>query len=133
MHNSQQHHSIVFFDGHCLFCQTSVQWLLKKDKNKNLLFASLQGKKAQELRNQQVWPDSIVFFTDGKIYFESSAALKISAKLPFPFPLAIVFFIVPSFIRNALYRYIAANRYKWFGKSEACYLPNEEERARFID
>lgn len=127
---------IILFDGVCNFCQGSVKFIMKHEKNQSLKFASLQSEIGQKLLNQYQVPketDSIVFIKNGKAYIKSTAALKISTYLSFPLYLLVVFIIIPAFIRNFVYDIIAKNRYKWFGKQDACMLPSPEVRARFLE
>ncbi len=132
-----QNNHIVLFDGVCNLCQGSVQFLIKHDKKGQLKYASLQSKLGGKLLKQYKMDgenvDSIVFISNNKAYKESTAAIKIAQKLNFPFNLLQVFWIIPLFIRNPLYRWVARNRYKWFGKEETCMLPSEEISARFLD
>ena len=128
-------HAIVFFDGVCNLCSASVQFIIKHDKRDRFRFASLQSDiasvhlKGTDHKNL----DSIVLKDGDKIYTRSSAALRIASKLSFPVSLLYAFMVVPPFIRNFVYERIAANRYKWFGKKEACWLPTPDLKSKFID
>lgn len=129
---------IVLFDGICNLCNCSVQYIIKHDKKNKFMFAPLQsktGKHIIELQNiDTATTDSIIFKHSNKnIYFRSTAALKIASKLSFPSCLWSVFLVVPSFIRNWVYDYIAKNRYKWYGKKEACMVPTPELKDKFLD
>ena len=126
---------IVFFDGVCGLCNSSVDWLLKHDKKNVLMFSPLQGNTFLKLNGNSIQetPDSIVYFRNNKFYTQSTAALLIAKDLGNAWSLAVVFFVIPSFIRNAVYKYIARNRYKWFGKLEACRIPDKATRAKFLD
>ncbi|MCA1746504.1 MAG: DCC1-like thiol-disulfide oxidoreductase family protein [Bacteroidales bacterium] len=77
-------------------------------------------------------PDSVVLYRKGKVYLRSGAALRIAMMLRFPLPLLAAFLVVPSFIRNAVYDWIARNRYRWFGKRETCFLPDDDLKDRFL-
>lgn len=78
--------------------------------------------------------DSILLYNPKKgIDYKSTAALKIAHQLGFPNNLLSVFFIVPTFIRNWVYNYIAKNRYKWYGKKDACVIPTPELKSKFLD
>lgn len=127
--------SVVFFDGVCNLCSESVQFIIRHDKKAKFRFASLQSDYATtELAGTTLKNlDSIVLKQDGKIYTRSSAALRIASGLSFPTNLLYVFMIVPPFIRNFVYDQIAKNRYKWFGKKDACWLPTPELKSRFLD
>lgn len=76
--------------------------------------------------------DTFVLIEDGKYYTRSTAALRLAKGLKFPYPLFYGLIIVPKFIRNAVYNWVARNRYRWFGKDEACMLPTPETKERFL-
>ena len=131
-----EQNEIILFDGVCNFCQGSVKFIIKYDKTKKLKFASLQSEIGQELRATYQIPedtDSIVFIKNYKAYLRSSAALRIATYFSFTLNWLYIFIIIPPFIRNFLYDIIAKNRYKWFGKQDACMLPTPEIRSRFLD
>ncbi|MFX7825193.1 DCC1-like thiol-disulfide oxidoreductase family protein, partial [Acinetobacter baumannii] len=67
--------------------------------------------------------NSVILVEGGKVYYRSTAALRIAKELSLPYNLLYFFMIVPPFIRNVVYDYIAKNRYQWFGKKEACWVP----------
>lgn len=128
---------IIFFDGVCNFCNSSVLFVLKHEKTDELRFASLQSEFAQsQLREHSLDSktfNSIVFIEDGKYYQKSTAALKIASYLKFPYGFLKYLIIVPSFIRNFVYDIISKNRYKWFGQKDSCMIPSPELKSRFID
>lgn len=126
---------IVFFDGVCNLCNASVQWVIRHDSKCKFQFAPLQGSTAKSSisKEQLKSVDSIVYFDGLKFYIKSSAALKILSKMGFPYNMSMVFFIVPGFIRNAVYDIVARNRYKWFGKQDSCMIPTPELKRRFLD
>jgi predicted DCC family thiol-disulfide oxidoreductase YuxK len=128
---------VVLFDGVCNLCNRSIQFIIKKDKKKEFLFASLQGSTGQELLKKFGLPandlNSFVLIEGDTIYRRSSAALKIVNKLGGGWKLFYGFMIVPSFIRDAVYNLIAGNRYKWFGKRDECMIPTPELKERFLD
>lgn len=76
--------------------------------------------------------DSVVLYRKGRVYLRSGAALRIAMSLQFPLSLLAAFLVVPPFIRNAFYDWIARNRYRWFGKRESCFLPDDNMKARFL-
>ena len=131
-----QNQSVVLFDGVCNLCSGSVQFILKRDKEKKFLFASLQSVYGQNLLEQFNLPtdtfNSFVLFQDGKIFTRSTAALKMFQQLK-GWRWVKIFLAVPKFIRDGVYNLIAKNRYKWFGKKEECWVPTPELKARFLD
>ena len=127
----------IYFDGVCNLCNFFIDFLIKRDKKRIFKYASLQSKVGQDLlKKNNLSPNelkSVVLQVNGKIFFKSKAAILILSKLPFPWSLMVVFKIVPFFISNVVYDFIAKNRYQWFGKKETCRLPTEEEKALFIE
>ncbi|MGM5631920.1 thiol-disulfide oxidoreductase DCC family protein [Apibacter raozihei] len=129
--------SIIFFDGVCNLCNSTIQFLIKQDVNKQFKFASLQSETGQKFLQERELSDkqfnSIIFYEPNQAYYtKSTAALKIAQKLGFPFNLAQVLYILPSFIRDWGYSLIANNRYRWFGKKESCMIPTPESKDRFL-
>jgi predicted DCC family thiol-disulfide oxidoreductase YuxK len=131
------HKKLILFDGVCNLCNASVQYVIKRDKKDIFMFSPLQSRIGDEIINiyniDTSKTDSILLFEHDKgISYKSEAGLKIASKLRFPTNLLIVFLIVPSFIRNWFYDFIARNRYKWFGKKDECMIPTPEISSRFI-
>lgn len=127
---------VILFDGVCNLCTGSVQFVLKRDKEKKFTFASLQSTTGQKLLSQFNLPNdtfnSFILYQDGKMYTRSTAALKLFQQLK-GWKWVKIFWAVPKFIRDGVYNLIAKNRYKWFGKKEECWLPTPELKARFLD
>lgn len=111
--------------------------MIRHDPRRRFRFASLQGTFGQQvLKEHQLDPaayDSFILLEEGKIHTSSGAALRVIRKLNRAWPLLYVCIIIPPFIRNAVYGFIAARRYQWFGKKEACWLPSPELKELFID
>jgi len=127
--------NIIFFDGMCNFCSSSVHFIIKRDKNSYFHFASIQSESALlllENSDSLALPDSIILLEEGKYYYFSTAALRIARKLSFPWNLFYIFIIVPRFLRDPLYKWFASKRYKWFGIRETCFIPDEKDRFRFL-
>lgn len=129
--------AIVLFDGVCLLCNQTVLFILKRDPKHYFRFGSLQSPKGQELLEQYGLPpkalDSLVLIEQGKVYTYSTAPLRIARKLSLPWPLLTIFLLIPSFIRHPIYRWIAKNRYKWFGKKDQCMPPTPDMQDYFLD
>jgi len=127
---------IILFDGVCNFCNGAVNFVLKRDKKKSILFAPLQSAAAEKiLPAHQLSPgdlSSFLFIEHGKLYDRSTAALRVCRHLKGLWPLCYGMMIVPKFIRDGIYNYIAKNRYKWFGQKDACMIPSAEVRSRFL-
>lgn len=129
---------LILFDGVCNLCNSSVQHVIKHDKKNKFLFSALQSDIGQEIiKAHQIdisKIDSILLYTPEKgIVYKSTAALKIAYHLGFPNSIMSVFFIIPPFIRNWVYDYIAKNRYKWYGKKESCMIPTPELKSKFLE
>ncbi|NJC25966.1 putative DCC family thiol-disulfide oxidoreductase YuxK [Lewinella antarctica] len=130
-------HPILFFDGVCNLCNGAVQWLLANDKKGELRFASLQSDLAQELLPAAgidlATLDSLVLYRDGRAQIYSDAALGTGQLIGGVYgKLARLGFLVPQFLRNGVYRFVARNRYRWFGKRAECMLPRPEWKPRFV-
>jgi predicted DCC family thiol-disulfide oxidoreductase YuxK len=134
MNSTYLNKSIVLFDGECNFCNKTIQFILKHEKKPELLFCSLQSETGKEIQDFFKLHDakSVLLVENNILYTKSTAALKITTYLKGGLPLLYFFIIVPLFIRNSIYNYIAKNRYKWFGKTETCMTPNNQIKHRFI-
>lgn len=131
---NQQH--IILFDGVCNFCNSTVNFVIKRNTKSNILFAPMQMEAGQKLLIQNHLPlddlQSFIFIEDGIVYKQSTGAIKVCKHLRGLWPMCIVFKIIPTFLRDAIYNWIARNRYKWFGKKEVCMIPTDEVKARFL-
>ncbi|MBL7702584.1 MAG: thiol-disulfide oxidoreductase DCC family protein [Ferruginibacter sp.] len=128
---------VILFDGICNFCNSAVNFTIKRNKKANIRFAPLQSEAGQKLLQQYNLPaydmQSFVFIENGTAYKQSTAALKVCRHLRGIWPLCYGLIIVPRFIRDGIYNWIAKNRYKWFGKKETCMIPTPELKARFLN
>lgn len=128
--------SIVLIDGVCHLCQGLVRFIIPRDPKAGFLFAPLQSEAAGRmlsaggLGSEQL--NTVVLVENGTCYTESAAVLRIARGLRFPWPAAYIFILVPRPLRDALYRLVARNRYRWFGRDEQCLLPTPEIRKRFL-
>jgi predicted DCC family thiol-disulfide oxidoreductase YuxK len=130
------HPCILLFDGACNLCNKSVQFVIKRDKKARVKFASLQSEVGKQIMLQFNIPteyiDSIILIEFGKVYYKSSAALRLCKKMDGLWPLLYIFMLVPKFLRNTVYDYIARNRIKWFGKTDICWVMTPELKNRFL-
>ena len=138
---------IIFFDGYCVLCNYWVNSLLRILRKRSdqfsrhpFRFASLQGKTATEILAKMGRTDlqapplkSIVLFDGKNFLIESDAILNLSSSLGFPWTALSALRVIPSFIRDSLYRTIATHRYQWFGKNSACRLPTPDEKEWLLD
>ncbi|MEO6669618.1 MAG: thiol-disulfide oxidoreductase DCC family protein [Ferruginibacter sp.] len=129
--------SILLFDGVCNLCNSSVQYVIKHDTKATFKFASLQGENGQQLLAKHNLPlndlNSFVLIQNNKAYTRSTAALKVAKELNGMIKLLYGFIIVPRFIRDAGYKLIAHNRYRWFGKRQECMIPTLALKERFLN
>ncbi len=128
---------VILFDGVCNLCNGAVQYVIKHDAQKQFQFASLQSNFGQQVLAQYRLSNtnfsSFILLKNGKIYLKSTAALLVAKQLQGAVSWLYLFRVIPTFIRNGVYNFIAKNRYKWFGKQAACWLPTPELKDRFLD
>lgn len=127
---------VVLFDGVCNLCNGIVKFSLQRDRNGILRFASLQSDAGKALLREhgidESQMDTFVFVENGKAFTRSTAGLKLFRSFGIPWSLLYALIIVPRPLRDAVYNWIARNRYRWFGKEESCMIPSPEVRARFL-
>lgn len=128
---------VLLFDGVCNLCNGVVQFVIKRDPKAKINFSSLQSDYGQHILNKFSLPtdnfETFVLVEDGKIYQKSTAALKLFKLLGKGWQILYMLMIIPAPIRNFFYSLIADNRYKIFGRSDECWLPSPELKARFLD
>lgn len=128
---------ILFFDGICGLCNTSVDFVLARDKKGRLLYSPLQGETAKQLLSEKEIHnlDTVVFrpAEGSPLYRRSAAIVRLCWLLGFPWNLlGWMLWLIPLPIRDLGYRIVAGSRYRLFGKHETCRMPTPEERARFL-
>jgi predicted DCC family thiol-disulfide oxidoreductase YuxK len=126
---------LILFDGHCNLCNGAVQFVIKRDNKDRFRFAALSWPAGDALR--QKFPvlqeaDSIVCYDGDKVWLRSSAALKIAGKMGGLWPAFGIFWVVPRPLRDAVYSFVARNRYRWFGRKDACMLPTPALQNKFL-
>jgi predicted DCC family thiol-disulfide oxidoreductase YuxK len=130
-------HQIILFDGVCNLCNGAVQFIIKRDAKDIFRFASLQSETGQKLlathQLQHKNIDSIVLVKNNNAYIKSTAALHIAKELSGIWKLAYYYIFIPKFIRDAVYDFVARNRYRWFGKKDQCMVPTAQLKSRFLD
>lgn len=101
------------------------------------MFTSLQSVSGQQFLRQYNFPtdelNTFILIDKGQAYSKSTGALKVIKKLNGLWPVLYGFIILPKFIRDGIYSWVASNRYKWFGKKDACMIPTAELKARFLN
>lgn len=128
--------NVLLFDGVCNLCNSTVQFILKRDKKKRFYFAALQSEKGQELLQKFGLPtqdfDTVVYVRGESFLTKSSAALYIMRDLGGFWQILFPLIVIPKFIRDAVYSWVARNRYRWFGRQESCMLPTPDLKSRFL-
>ena len=128
---------IILFDGVCNLCNNAITFVIKRDSKDVFRYAPLQSKIGETLTAKHSIDtskvDSILLIDGDTAYTKSTAALRIAKHLGRAYPLMAAFYIFPAFFRNWVYDYIAKNRYKWFGKKDACMIPTPELKSKFLD
>lgn len=129
-------HKIILFDGVCNLCNGAVTFVIKRDPKDHFRFAALQSDIGQALVAEHGIDtskvDSIILIENNRVYSKSTAALRIAKYMSGAYPLLYGFMIIPNFIRNWVYDFVARNRYKWYGKKDACMIPTPELKAKFL-
>lgn len=129
---------IVFYDGECALCSKSIAFVARCDKRRGLSFVSLQGKLSKERgfeKHTLVDRGTMVVHreSDGKVFLQSAAWLEIFRALGGWWTLLTIFTLIPTGIRDTVYRWIARNRHRLVGKSRQCHLPDSSDSTRFLD
>ena len=128
---------VILFDGVCNFCNSAVNFTIKRNRKANIKFAPMQSEAGNKLLQQyHLSPhdlSSFIFIENATVYKQSTGVLKVSRHLRGLWPLCYGFIIVPKFIRDGIYNWIAKNRYKWFGVRQECMIPTPEVKARFLN
>ena len=131
---------VIFFDGYCVLCNSSVNFLISRDKRDNFRFASLQSDKAAKILSEfdidpniLANPDTVIYLRNGDLKFKSDAAIHIISDLGGVFSLLKSLIFLPKSLRDSAYNLVARKRYSLFGKNESCRIPNREEKHKFIE
>lgn len=129
--------NLILFDGVCNLCNASVQFVIRHDRAGKFRFAAIQSEIGREIfQRHGLDPANLqtfVFITDGRIFLRSDAAIEVVARFGGAWKLLRVFSLVPRSVRDAIYSFIAQNRYRWFGRQEVCMTPTPEIKERFLD
>ena len=128
---------VILFDGVCNLCNRLVQFIIQHDRSEKFLFAAQQSNAGQKLLQQFEVPENsyLIVIKTGRqqIITESDAVLEIFRQLGGGWVLLYMLIIVPKFIRDSFYKFIARNRYRWFGKRDSCMMPLPGLEKRFLN
>lgn len=135
---SEATHPVILFDGVCNLCERSVQFVIRHDRNAVFRFASLQSAAAERVMRRHGFDGdrlgSVLLVDDHRIYQKSRAALRIARRLDGVWPIFYYLLVwVPPFIADRVYDFIGNRRYRWFGRKESCWIPDETLNRRFLD
>ncbi len=127
---------VILFDGLCNFCSFWVKFVIRRDPKGKFRFAPLQSPSGREAARALDLPEnppaSVILKEDGRYTVRSTASLRILRQLAGLWPLFYFFIVVPAPLRDLAYKFVANNRYRWFGKNASCFVPTPEIRARFL-
>ncbi len=130
-------HPLILFDGVCNLCNGVVKLVIRQDKKAYFKLAALQSKAGQQFLQQHQLPqkdfETFLLIQNGKIYQQADAALLVAKHFSWYWQWLQFFWLVPRPLRNAVYRFVARNRYRWFGKKEACMIPTPAIKNRFLE
>jgi predicted DCC family thiol-disulfide oxidoreductase YuxK len=128
--------SVLLFDGHCNLCSGVVQFVLKRDRHGKIKMAALQSEAGKALMKETgltgQLPDSMILIKGEKYWLESEAAIQLAFEMGGCWKFFKLLRVFPLFLRNAVYRIIARNRYRFFGSTQSCYLPSPDWEDRFL-
>jgi predicted DCC family thiol-disulfide oxidoreductase YuxK len=136
--NLPKNKKIILFDGVCNLCNSSVLKVIHQDDKNQFMFCALQSEKGKQildfLKIDTKKTDSIILYEPSEAYYiKSEAALQIMKHFGGFWKLTQIFTLLPTSLNNAVYDFIAKNRYKWFGKKESCMIPTPELKDKFLN
>lgn len=137
MQHLPQHKKIILFDGLCNLCDGTVQFIIKRDTKDVFRFVSLQSDLGRELLQKLPiefqLTDSVFLYESDKVFFyKSQAVFEIVKSIGGIYYCLLIFKLLPNTITNAVYDFIAKNRYRWWGKKESCLVPTKELESKFL-
>lgn len=134
--NIPEDHPILLFDGVCNLCNGAVQWVIRHDADARFRFAPLQSEIGRRLLERAGLPgeelSTVVLYDEGRIFTRSDVPLQVFERLGLPWSLLTPLGLAPRRLRDAVYDWVARNRYRWFGHRESCMIPTPELKSRFL-
>lgn len=129
---------VVLFDGVCSLCDATVRFVSARDPQGAFVFAPLQSEAAKMLlapmgTTPAPEPETVLLIEGGELYTHSTAALRIARRLVWPWRALWLLIVVPRPLRDAVYRFVARHRYRWFGRKDTCSRPSRVLAERFLD
>lgn len=127
---------VLVFDGVCVLCSRWVRFIVRHDRDARIRLASMQSQAGRALLERfGLDPDdplSLLFVVDGRGYQDSDAILRVVASFGGAWRASVLLRLIPRFMRDPLYRWLARNRYRWFGRNAQCLVPSPDQAARFL-
>lgn len=127
---------LIVFDGDCVMCSSQAQFVMRNDRGRRFNLTTAQGPLGQELYRRLGLPtedfETMLLVEDGRVLSHSDAAIGIAAGLGWPWRAALIARLVPRALRDRLYRVVARNRYRWFGRRETCWRPTPDIADRIL-
>ena len=138
INNIPENKKLILFDGVCNLCNDVVLKIIRQDKNDIFLFSALQSNTGKNIINELGIDiskiDSIVLYIPGGNYFiKSEAVFKIANEFKGAWKIIQIFRVLPVFLNDFFYDFIARNRYRWFGKKEECMIPTKKLNSKFLN
>ena len=128
--------NLVLFDGVCNLCNALVQFVIRHDPKAKFRFAAIQSDIGrtifQKYGMDPVDLQTFVFISDNQVFLRSSAAIAVASRFGGAWRMCAIFWLIPRFVRDAVYSAIAKNRYRWFGRKETCMIPTPGIEKRFL-
>jgi predicted DCC family thiol-disulfide oxidoreductase YuxK len=129
-------HPVVLFDGACAMCTSLVSWIVRHESDADLRFATLQSAPAREVLAQHGLetfdPETVYVIEGSELFLRSAAVSRLARHLRWPWRILEGTKLMPRPVRDGAYRYVAQNRYRWFGPPDACQLPPLAVRTRLL-
>jgi predicted DCC family thiol-disulfide oxidoreductase YuxK len=125
---------VLFYDGECNLCHWAVRRVIRYDRKALFRFSPLQGELAREIgvAKPEEPMNTVLLYHQGMVYAKSRAVFKVMQLLGFPYSIFSVFKVLPLFVTDGLYNVVARNRHRWFGRKEACLIPEPRLMERFL-
>ena len=129
-------HPIIVFDAQCVLCSANAQFVLKYDRRERFRLASMQGEVGAGLYRRfgidPANPETIILVEGDTVRQDSDAVLAIYAGLGWPWRAAAALRLIPRWLRDPVYRWVARNRYRLFGRRATCWVPTAEHARRVL-
>lgn len=136
MKQSKSAGPIIVFDAQCILCSAHAQFVLRHDHGRHFRLASMQNETGAALYRRfgidPANPESLIIVDGDQLLRDSDAVLAIYAGLGWPWKVAALARLVPRFVRDPVYRWLARNRYRFFGRSETCWVPSPGDADRML-